>query len=184
MEITKGKGLLQFSDDIRPADRARYFKIFQGYDGERDVIIKEYELEKAFALFLLGGRFIFDHGPVDGKNIQGIVPDYHKTMRWNKGYKLGADDYGVLKDSGMQQQLFDDLVDAKLNVKALIEENKLHLIGVDSEDMEIDMVNQSLRLERKEWENNGIKNPKEISYVVKRLAEAKTVHNSTTPQSA
>lgn len=107
----------------------RYYKILQGYEHERDVIIREDELERAYGLFMLGGRWIFSGGPVDGKNIQTIVEDYHSTMGWNKEYKLGTDDYAELSQKSIDRKMKNALGDAKERVQYLISNNQENLIG-------------------------------------------------------
>ena len=111
----------------------KYFKIIQGYEHERDVIIREDELERAYGLFMLGGRWIFSGGPVDGKNIQTIVEDYHTTMGWNKEYKLGTDDYEQLTQQGVDRKMKNLLSEAKERVTYLINSKQENLIGKNAE---------------------------------------------------
>jgi len=107
----------------------RYYKILQGYEHERDVIIREDELERAYGLFMLGGRWIFSGGAVDGKNIQTIVEDYHITMGWNKEYKLGTNDYEELTQKGIDIKMRNALNDANQKVNYLIKSKQHDLIG-------------------------------------------------------
>lgn len=107
----------------------RYYKIIQGYEHERDVIIREDELEKAYGLFMLGGRWIFSGGPVDGKNIQTIVEDYHSTMSWNKEHKLDPLDYEDLARKGVDSKMKTALNTNKEKVLYLINSKQEHLIG-------------------------------------------------------
>lgn len=107
----------------------RFYKILQGYEHERDIIIREDELERAYGLFMLGGRWIFSGGAVDGKNIQTIVEDYHSTMGWNKEYKLGTDDYEQLGQLGVDGKMRKALESAKERAMYLINSKQEHLIG-------------------------------------------------------
>lgn len=107
----------------------RYYKILQGYDPERDIIIREDELERAYGLFMLGGRWIFSGGPVDGKNIQTIVEDFHTTMGWNKEYKLGTLDHEELRQKGLDIKMRNALSSAKEKVMYLINSKQQDLIG-------------------------------------------------------
>jgi hypothetical protein len=112
----------------------RYYKILQGYEHERDVIIREDELDKAYGLFMLGGRAIFSGGPVDGKNIQTIVEDYHTTMGWNKEYKLGVDDYADMAQKKVDYKMKCALSEAKERVNFLINSGQADLIGKTTEN--------------------------------------------------
>ncbi len=107
----------------------RYYKILQGYEHERDIIIREDELERAFGLFMLGGRWIFSGGPVDGKNIQTIVEDYHSTMGWNREYRLGPDDYEDLRSKGVDYEMKNALSAAQEKVSILISTGREDMIG-------------------------------------------------------
>lgn len=113
----------------------KYYKILQGYEHERDVTIREDELERAYGLFMLGGRSIFSGGPVDGKNIQTIVEDYHTTMGWNKEYKLIPDDFEELTRKGIDRHMRTALSLVKEKVQHLIDSKQSDLIGKNVEVM-------------------------------------------------
>lgn len=115
----------------------RYYKILQGYEHERDIIIQENELERAYGLFMLGGRWIFSGGPVDGKNIQTIVEDFHTTMGWNKEHKLDTDDHAELSQKGLDKKMRNALSEAKDRVRYLINSKQEHLIGKNVEIKEL-----------------------------------------------
>lgn len=106
-----------------------YYKILCGYDAERSVEITEDELEKAYGIFLLGGRAIFSGGAVDGKNIQMIVPDWHKTMGWKTGYRLTPDDYAELSERGIDRRARELQRGMHVRVSHLISQGKQNLIG-------------------------------------------------------
>lgn len=120
----------------------RYYKILQGYEHERDIIIREDELERAFGLFMLGGRWIFSGGPVDGKNIQTIVEDFHSTMGWNKEYKLIPEDFEELSTKGIDRKMREAITGAKEKVSYLINSKQTHLIGKNIDIPELSRPNE------------------------------------------
>lgn len=118
-----------------------FYKILQGYEHERNITIREDELERAYGLFMLGGRWIFSGGPVDGKNIQTIIEDYHTTMDWNKEYELGTDDYEQLSQLGVDKKMKLIREKAKEKVHYLISTNQQNLIGKNIEIPELQKSN-------------------------------------------
>lgn len=108
------------------------YKILQGYEHDRNITINEDELERAYGLFMLGGRWIFSGGPVDGKNIQTIVLDEHATMGWNKEYELGPDDHAELSEKGVSRNARKALELAQKRVRYLIASKQENLIGTNS----------------------------------------------------
>ncbi len=109
------------------------YKILQGYEHTRDITINDSELERAFGLFLLGGRWIFEGGAVDGKNIQTIVLDEHSTMGWNKEHKLDAYDYKDMKLKGVLYKARNNIARVQERVQYLVSTNRKHLIGKNTE---------------------------------------------------
>lgn len=108
----------------------RFYKIVDsGIDRGNDVTIEEDELEEAYRLFLLGGRHIFSGGPVDGKNIRTITEDFHSTMNWHEGYKLGSDDYAELNAKGISFQMKKTKDEAQKTVQVLVNAKRPDLIG-------------------------------------------------------
>lgn len=105
------------------------FKIIFGYDAEDYVGIEETELEKAYYCFLEKKDSIFSGGAVRGSNIMAIQPDYHAAMGWNRGHKLGGDDYAELKNKGVDRKHMTYLAGAKSHVQLLIQNGQTHLIG-------------------------------------------------------
>lgn len=76
----------------------KYFKIVTGYREDEFIGIDENELPKAQFLFLEGsGRGLFSGGAVRGQDIIRIVPDWHKVMGWNQGYKMTTSEYNDVK---------------------------------------------------------------------------------------
>lgn len=90
-------------------------KIITGFREDQAYTVDAEEAHKAYYLFLHPEeRGIFKNGlAIIGKNIQGIEPDYHATMGWNQGYKLGPDDYADLRSKGVDIALRNCLSEAK-----------------------------------------------------------------------
>ncbi len=131
-----------------------YFKIIRGYGLEDYIEIDKSELEKAYYCFLEKKDAIFSGGPVRGSQIQTIQPDFHRTMGWNRGYKLGVEDFEELGNKGIDRKSRDLLSESESRVKHLIETRQQHLIG------------------------KGIEIPKlenEVSPEVKALAQSKKI---------
>ena len=134
------------------------YKILQGYEHDRNITINEDELERAYGLFMLGGRWIFSGGPVDGKNIQTIVLDEHATMGWNKEYKLGPDDHEDIASKGVGIRARKALELAQKRVRYLIANKQENLIGTNASLPALE-----------------VKRSDDISSGVKALAESKRV---------
>lgn len=106
------------------------YKIVYGYDSEQEITIDADELEKAYGLFLAGGRAIFKDGTaIDAKYIQAIRPDYHATMGWAKSWKMSTDDYNELADSGIDKKLKLTQAKTKERVDYLLAHGQQNLIG-------------------------------------------------------
>lgn len=73
----------------------KYYKVMRGW-GDDYVSVSEDKLHLAIYAKLAGKVFLAD-GLIDGPKIEMIVPDYHKTMGWNQGYKMQPEDYGDVK---------------------------------------------------------------------------------------
>ncbi len=78
-------------------------KVITGYRDDQQYTIGADEAHKAYYLFLNPeARTVFSNGvALIGKNIQGIEPDYHATMGWNKSHELGGDDWNEINFSGL-----------------------------------------------------------------------------------
>lgn len=105
------------------------YKINTGYGSERYIPIEADELEKAYGLFLLGGRAIFKNGAVDSKVMQDIVPDWHAMMEWAQDWEMGSDDYNELADKGIDRQARELQSAAQERVQYLVAQGKQDLIG-------------------------------------------------------
>jgi len=79
------------------------FKVIIGFREDQFYTVDESEIHKAYYLFMNPeARTIFSDGvALVGKNIQGIEPDYHATMGWNKTHHLGSDDFNEMRDKGI-----------------------------------------------------------------------------------
>lgn len=106
-----------------------YYKIIHGYDEERFTPIDSDELEKAYGLFLIGGRAVFKQGAIDSKYIQAIQPDWHRIMGWAQDYKLGPDDYNELADKGIDIKARGLQSKVQERVQYLILRGEENLIG-------------------------------------------------------
>ena len=109
------------------------YKIIHGYDAEDYIQIDDNELEKAFYCFLMKKDGVYSGGAVRGSQIMAIQPDYHRVMGWNRGYKLGAEDYEDLDRHGMRRLHERKLQLAREKVNYLIETKQEHLIGKNFE---------------------------------------------------
>lgn len=108
-----------------------FFKLIRGYSAEDFISIDESELEKAQYCFLMKKDSIYSGGPVKGSEILAIQPDYHKTMGWNRGYKLEALDYAELAEKGLEKKAQLQLQACKERVLHLIKTNQEPLIGTN-----------------------------------------------------
>ena len=132
-----------------------YYKIIHGYDHERQMPIEADELEKAYGLFLIGGRAIFREGAVDSKHIQAIYPDWHRIMGWNKEYKLGAGDYEELSQKGVDVGARELQQKTQERIHYLIDSKQTQLIGKNVKLPELEHP-------EKEWREGTIKSMKEL----------------------
>jgi hypothetical protein len=115
-----------------------YYKLIRGYGVEDYIEIDEKELEKAYYCFLQKKDAIFSGGAIRGSQIMAIQPDYHKTMGWNRGYKLEALDYSDLREKGIDKKAQQQLETIKRRVIYLVENKKENLIGQNLEIPELD----------------------------------------------
>ncbi len=115
----------------------KYFKIIRGYSAEDYIEINETELEKAYGAFLMKKDSVYSGGAVRGSEILAIQPDYHRTMGWNRGYKLGDLDYSELREKGIENKMRDMISNTKLKIQYLIENGKSELIGKNVEIPEL-----------------------------------------------
>lgn len=75
-----------------------YYTVSLAYDGTKDISIPQEDLEFALFAFITGGNTVLSCGAaIRGKDIISILPDNHKMMGYNHGYKLQGEDYGEIK---------------------------------------------------------------------------------------
>ncbi len=108
----------------------KYFKIMRGF-GENDFIpIDETELEKAIYAQIVGNIVAtFQNGSIMGNHISSIMPDFHRAMGWNYGYKMGADDHDQIMTRGASAAYRGVIGLAKDRVNYFITTDQKHLIG-------------------------------------------------------
>lgn len=106
-----------------------YYKLIRGYGAEDYIEIGDDELEKAYGAFLMKKDSVYSGGAVRGSEIIAIQPDYHRTMGWNRGYKLGEFDYADLKSKGIENKMRNRIANVKDKVQYLIQSDKVDLIG-------------------------------------------------------
>ena len=105
----------------------KYFKIQYGYNEADYMPITEDELPKALAIFIDGSdKAIFRNGAIRGQDIMRIVPDWHTAKGWNKGYKMGPEDYSEIKP--LENSYNQTYNQAKLIAEIAIRENKPELL--------------------------------------------------------
>jgi len=111
----------------------KYFKIIYGY-GDTDYIgITENELPKAIWLFKEGkSRAIFEGGAVRGQDIMRIVPDWHASQGWNKGWKMTPDDYSDVKHLDLPYK--KTYAQANLIADIALKENRLDILALPFEE--------------------------------------------------
>lgn len=115
-----------------------YYKILHGFNPEDYIEIEDTELQKAYYAFLQKKDAVFSGGAVRGGLIQTIKPDFHRTMGWNRGHKLGEDDFAELNQKGIDKKMQNLLSETKEKVQYLIKTNQTHLIGTNFELPKID----------------------------------------------
>lgn len=123
-----------------------YYKILCGYGSERAIQITADELEKAYGIFLLGGRAIFSGGAVDGKLIHMIVPDWHRIMGWTPEHRLDAYDWDELRQKGLDYKAREVQRGMHIRVSYLVANGKQNLIGTGAKLPEL----ESPHIERRE----------------------------------
>lgn len=122
-----------------------YYKIIRGYNTEDYIEINETELEKAYGAFLMKKDGVYSGGAVRGSEIIAIQPDYHKTMGWNRGYKLGEDDYAELRRKKIDSDMKSMLSNMNIKVKYLLDSGQADLIGKDVVIPELENKNEIVK---------------------------------------
>ena len=141
----------------------KYYKIMRGW-GDDFVIIEEKDLARAIYAQITGKVFI-GNGTIAGNKIEMIVPDYHKTMGWNYGYKLYPEDFREIKSNCGDMQA--RIGDAGNKVRYLMANGKEHLIGTNVHIPELDGLTEP------QQQNNGSSLAGEIKKVALKLTANK-----------
>lgn len=106
------------------------FKAFTGFGDEREVFFDAFDLEKAQYAALRQKRLLLSNGQfVDGKYIQQIKPDVHRTMGWNSEHALGVDDMNEFYQCGAEREAYRLLEMSKKRVDFLLKSNRETEIG-------------------------------------------------------
>jgi hypothetical protein len=105
------------------------FKIITGFTPEEYIPIDETELERAIYVHLSGSKSAFKNGSISGDKIHSVQPDFHRAMGWNRGYKLGPDDYAELAEKGVDKAHYKEIERARERVQYLVEHKQTDLIG-------------------------------------------------------
>ena len=107
----------------------KYFKIIWGYDEEDMLPIDETELDKAMQCFIQKRDGVFKSGPIKGDRVITVQEDWHRAMGWNRGYKLGPEDYaeiGPQKRREYQNALEEAKYTANQQLGSGVEQKKLN----------------------------------------------------------
>ena len=107
----------------------KHYKLIRGYGSEDYIQVDETELEKAYYAFMEKKDAVYSGGAVRGAEILAVQPDYHKAMGWNRGYKLGPDDYVELTEKGIDRSHMNFLTQTKEKVQYLISTGQQDKIG-------------------------------------------------------
>jgi len=114
------------------------YRIIYGYESDQEISIGPDELEKAYGLFLFGGRAIFKNGDaIDSKHIQAIKPDYNEMLGWDKEHVLDGYDESDLDKLGIRKAAQIAQGRAKERVEYLIAHGKTELIGKNADIHEL-----------------------------------------------
>lgn len=105
----------------------RHFKIKTGYRDDEFIPITEDELQTALHCFLTDSKGVFKNGVVRGKDIIGIMENWHKEMGWNQGYKLLPEDFEEIKNKCGHYVGY--LAEAKMKVLEKLQGGKMKQIA-------------------------------------------------------
>ena len=108
------------------------FKIKTGYNKSDFVIVDNIpDLEKVQEAYLTDAKTILSDGQfLRGKDIMSQAPNWHGEMGWHDTYEMGPEDWAQLKQSGKMAKYNGVLEAVTQYVKAAIETNQRHLIGL------------------------------------------------------
>lgn len=98
----------------------RYFKIIRGYKPDDYIEIDETELKKAQYCFMLKKDAVYSGGAVRGSEMKAIQPDYQRSMGWNRGYAPLAEDWGEIRERGVDRECRNLIEAAKEEVRVTL----------------------------------------------------------------
>lgn len=108
----------------------KYFKVMRGFGQDDFIPIDETELEKALYAHIVGNvTATFKNGSIVGSHISAIMPDYHATMGWNYGHKMGPDDWDEVNQRGVTKAVQGMIGEARDRVRYFINTKRTDLIG-------------------------------------------------------
>lgn len=106
------------------------FKAFTGFGDEREVFFDAFDLEKAQYAALRQKRLLLSNGQfVDGKYIQQIKPDIHRTMGWNSEHALGVDDMNEFYQCGAEREAYRLLETSRKRLDFLLKSGRESEVG-------------------------------------------------------
>jgi len=112
----------------------RYFKIIRGYKPDDYIEIDETELKKAYYCFLLKKDSVYSGGAVQGREIKAIQPDYQRSMGWNRGYAPSPEDWGEIRQLGVDRECRNLIEAAKEEAQFALTPGQREEAGDESQD--------------------------------------------------
>lgn len=103
----------------------KYYKVMRNGWGEDFISIEEKDLMRAI-YSKLNGDVLIKGGLIDGSKIEMIVPDYHKTLGYNYGYRLQPEDYEEIR--GKVGDMHERIAIASDTVKGFLDKGRVDLI--------------------------------------------------------
>ena len=104
----------------------KYYQVKYGYKDNESVSISEEEMPSAVRAQITGRVGVFKEGTVSGNSIIAIVPDYTRTMGWNRGYNLLPEDWAKIDTSKECKEARLLLEETVLKLKNGDEPKQLH----------------------------------------------------------
>jgi hypothetical protein len=81
----------------------KYFKVQTGYGQDDFISVDETELEMCVRAQVTGKTALTKQGSVSGNEIKKIIPDWNRTMGYNRLYKLNSEDYAEIGNKTMDE---------------------------------------------------------------------------------
>lgn len=117
----------------------KYYKVKFGFGKDEYITIDETEVEKALTAQVTGKVALLKNGSISGNSIQSILPDWNKSMGWNRDYQLTGEDYQIIGTK--RQNEFTDYLDfCNTNVQLVLSgKPRVEMIGGERKNV-LDMV--------------------------------------------